>query len=81
LYGSLQIERPALKQEKEMETPESNNSIANDVLHLGSQSKLSAEEIAKAVAHHKRHHGGDQPQDAAAKAGTGKKPAGRKSGK
>jgi hypothetical protein len=56
-----------------METPNSNNSVENDVLHLGSQSHLSAEEIAKAVAHHKRHHGGNQPQQAAAKTGTGKK--------
>ncbi|MGA2672237.1 MAG: hypothetical protein ABSE99_03325 [Terracidiphilus sp.] len=52
-----------------MEPAGSNNSIANDVLHLGSGSKLSAEEIAKALAHHKRHHSGDQTQQAAAKAG------------
>ncbi|MGP8271972.1 MAG: hypothetical protein ACLQLH_18080 [Terracidiphilus sp.] len=56
-----------------METTKPDNSIANDVLHLGSQSKLSPEEIAKAIAHHKRHHSGDQPQQAAAKAGGGKK--------
>jgi hypothetical protein len=73
LCGSLQIERPALKEENPMDTAGSNNSVATDVLHLGSQSKLSAEEIAKAVAHHKRHHSGDQPQQAAAKAGGGKK--------
>jgi hypothetical protein len=81
LCGSLQRKRPALKKEKHMETAGSNDSIANDVLHLGSQSKLSPEEIAKAVAHHKRHHGGDQPQNDASKAGAGKKPAGRKPGK
>lgn len=56
-----------------METAKTDPSIANDVLHLGSQSKLSPEEIAKAIAHHKRHHSGDQPQQAAAKAGGGKK--------
>jgi hypothetical protein len=50
----------------------SKTDIANDVLHLGSGSKLTPEEIAKAVAHHKRHHSGDQPQQAAAKAGGNK---------
>lgn len=48
-------------------------SVADDVLHLGSGTKLSAEQIAKAIAHHNRHHHGDQPQQAAAKAGAGKK--------
>jgi len=69
-----------LQQEEQMETPESNKSIQDDVLHLGG-SKLSAEEIAKAVAHHNRHHGGDKPQDAAAQAATGKKQQARKPGK
>jgi hypothetical protein len=67
LCGSLQTERPALKEETIMDTAGSSNSIQNDVLHLGSASKLTAEEIAKAVAHHKRHHSGDQPAQAAAK--------------
>jgi len=52
-----------------MEATKSDPAIANDVLHLGSGSKLSPEEIAKALAHHKRHHSGDQPAQAAAKAG------------
>ncbi len=60
-----------------METPasaSSSESISNDVLHLGTQSKLSPEEIAKALAHHNKHHHGDQPQQAAAKvAAAGKK--------
>jgi hypothetical protein len=56
-----------------METAKTDNSIASDVLHLGSATKLSAEEIAKALAHHKRHHSGDQPQQAAAKTSGGKK--------
>jgi hypothetical protein len=73
LCGSLQIERPALKEENIMGTAGSNQSIQDDVLHLGSATKLTAEEIAKAVAHHKRHHSGDQPAQAAAKAGGGKK--------
>jgi hypothetical protein len=56
-----------------MEPSKTDPSIANDVLHLGSPSKLSPEEIAKAVAHHKRHHGGDQPRQAAGKTSGGKK--------
>jgi hypothetical protein len=34
---------------------------ADDVLHIDAQSKLSPEEIAKALAHHNRHHHGEQP--------------------
>jgi hypothetical protein len=55
-----------------MEPNKTDPAIANDVLHLGG-SKLSPEEIAKALAHHKRHHSGDQPQQAAAKLAGGKK--------
>ena len=50
--------------------------IENDVLHLGG-SKLTPEEIAKAMAHHNKRHKGDQ-QQAAAKAGGGKKGKGGK---
>jgi hypothetical protein len=56
-----------------MEPSKTDSSIANDVLHLGSPSKLSPEEIAKAVAHHKRHHSGDQPRQTATKTSGGKK--------
>ena len=56
-----------------MDTTKSDTSITKDVLHLGSQSTISAEAIAKALTHHNRHHSGDQPQQAAAKAGGGKK--------
>jgi hypothetical protein len=61
-----------------METTATTNSPAsstvdNDVLHLGSQTKLSPEEIAKALAHHNKHHHGDQPSQAAAKVAAGKK--------
>ncbi len=56
-----------------MEPTKTDNSIANDVLHLGSQTKLTPEEIAKAIAHHNRHHSGDQPQPAAAKLAASKK--------
>jgi hypothetical protein len=55
-----------------MGTNEPDKTIEGDVLHLGG-SKLTPEEIAKALAHHNRHHKGDQPQQAAAKAGGGKK--------
>jgi hypothetical protein len=67
------MQLPALTKEEPMETSGSDNSIANDVLHLGSQSKLSPEEIAKALAHHKRHHGGGEPKNASAKPASGKK--------
>jgi len=62
-----------------METAKPTTSVASDVLHFDNQSKLSAEEIAKAIAHHKRHHGGEHQQNAPAKAGSGKKPMGAKS--
>jgi len=42
----------------------SNSAIKNDVLHSEDHYKLTPEEIAKAVAHHNRHHKGDQKQDA-----------------
>lgn len=51
-----------------MEQTKTDPSIANDVLHNDEHSKLSQEEIAKALAHHnKRHKDGHeqsaQPQD------------------
>jgi hypothetical protein len=70
--GSFQIEIPVLKKEKNMEVAASSSSVANDVLHLGSQSHLSAQDIEKALAHHKRRHSGDQPEKAEAHA-AGKK--------
>lgn len=72
LQGSPQMERPPLKKEKSMEPTKNDPTIANDVLHLGG-SKLTPEEIAKAMAHHNKRHHGDQPQQAAAKATGGKK--------
>jgi hypothetical protein len=56
-----------------MEATKTDPAISNDVLHLGSGSKLSPEEIAKALAHHNRHHSVDREQQAAAKAGGAKK--------
>jgi hypothetical protein len=72
------MERPPAKKEISMEPTKTDPTIENDVLHLGSPSTLSAEEIAKALAHHKRHHSGDQPQQAAAKLAGGKKGKGGK---
>ena len=43
-----------------METSKPDSAIENDVLHLGSTTKLTPEQIAKAIAHHKHHHG-NQP--------------------
>ncbi len=60
-----------------MEATKPDPAIANDVLHLGG-SKLTPEEIAKALAHHKRHHNGDQPTQAASKMNAGKKGKGGK---
>ena len=39
-----------------METPEKQKPFASDVLHSQEHSRLSVEEIAKAVARHKREH-------------------------
>lgn len=43
----------------------------NEILHSENQSKLTAEEIAKAVARHNKHHGG-APQPSAQPAKTKK---------
>lgn len=58
-----------------MEPGKTDKAIEGDVLHLGG-SKLSPEEIAKALAHHKKHHTGDGAQGTPAKGGNkqGKKP-------
>ena len=72
-YGSSQMVRPPLNEETCMDTTKTDPAIENDVLHLGSPTKLSPEEIAKALAHHNRHHSGDQPQQAAAKLDASKK--------
>ena len=39
-----------------MEKRETPLDVSKDVLHIPAETKLSAEEIAKAVAHHNRHH-------------------------
>lgn len=59
-----------------METSKPDPIIENDVLHLGSATKLTPEQIAKAIAHHKHHHH-DEPRQTAASKPTGKKQKGK----
>lgn len=70
--GKLQIEYPPLHQEESMDSSKPETST-NDVLHIPAESKLSAEAIAKAVAHHNKHHGGGQEKNPATKPNSGKK--------
>jgi hypothetical protein len=56
-----------------MEPNPSKSAIENDVLHFENHSPLSAEAIAKAIAHHKKHHAGEQKMEAPSKSGSGKK--------
>jgi hypothetical protein len=60
-------------------TPTS-QSIKDDVLHSTGHSQLSAEEIAKAIAHHNRHHPRSKVE-MSGKSGAGKSPGGAKKGK
>ena len=55
-----------------MEQSKSDSSIGNDVLHSDNHSKLTPEEIAKAVAHHQKHHPEENKQNSG-KGGQGKK--------
>jgi hypothetical protein len=50
-----------------------NSGPLNDVLHSDNHSKLSSEEIAKAVARHQKNHSAAKAENAAAKANKGKK--------
>jgi hypothetical protein len=45
-----------------------NSDPPTDVLHSENHSKLSAEEIAKALARHNKHHSAAKAENAAAKA-------------
>jgi len=60
-----------------MEQNQSSSSIADDVLHNPEHSKLTSEEIAKAVAHHKKHHPEGTQQKPAPKQAAGKKQGGK----
>jgi hypothetical protein len=57
-----------------MDQKQSAPSIQDDVLHSTGHSKLTPEEIAKAVEHHNRHH----PKEKLETAGTGKNAAKKK---
>lgn len=46
-----------------MEQSKTDTSIANDVLHNDDHSKLTQEEIAKALAHHNKRHKEDHFQN------------------
>lgn len=62
-----------------MQPNQTDTSNANDVLQNPEHSKLTQEEIAKAVAHHnKRHHGEEQQSGAPSKQGQNKKQSGAK---
>lgn len=60
-----------------MEQNQSSSSIANDVLHNPEHSRMTSEEIAKAVAHHKKHHPEGVAQNLPPKQGAGKKQTGK----
>jgi hypothetical protein len=45
-----------------------NSSPVTDVLHSDNHSKLSPEEIAKALAHHNKHHSAARDENVAKKA-------------
>jgi hypothetical protein len=44
---------------------QSETSISDDVLHIPNTSKLTPEEVSKAVAHHNKHHSKDKLQSVA----------------
>jgi hypothetical protein len=56
-----------------MDKNQSSPSIADDVLHNPEHSRLTPEEIAKAIAHHKKNHPNGNPQNSSPKQGDGKK--------
>ena len=45
-----------------MDKPQGPLDVSADILHIPPQTMLTAEEIAKARAHHKRHHPEEQRQ-------------------
>jgi dTDP-4-dehydrorhamnose reductase len=56
-----------------MDKPITSTASETDVLHFENQSKLSAAEIAKAVAHHNHHHPEKPQPDASPKPKTANK--------
>ena len=66
--------------QKPTDQASSDQAIKDDVLHSTEHSKLSQEDIAKAIAHHNKHHPKDKMQ-MSGKSGAGKSPGGGKKGK
>lgn len=60
-----------------MEQNQRSSSIADDVLHNPEHSKLTSEEIAKAVARHKKHHPEGAQQNPPQNQGTGDRRGGK----
>jgi hypothetical protein len=56
-----------------METKKPDPAIEKDVLHNEDHSRLTPEEVAKAIAHHNKKHKGDANQNAQKKGQPGKK--------
>ena len=56
-----------------METKKPDPAIERDVLHNEDHSKLTPEEVAKAIAHHNKRHEGVASQNAQKKGQPGKK--------
>ncbi len=52
-----------------MNKSDTNAQISNDVLHSDHHVQMSAEEIAKARAHHEKRHGAANPEKMSTKAG------------
>ena len=69
----MQLRHKPLTKEELWKTAERNPDITSDVLHFENHSKLSAEEVAKAVQRHNREHKGDAQKAARQTKGTGKK--------
>lgn len=60
-----------------MEKNQSSPSIADDVLRNPDHSRLTPEEIAKAIAHHKKNHPEGNQQNPSPKQGGGNKQGGK----
>jgi len=69
-YTDIFVLLPKKASKPKMETK---TNASNDILHSNNPSKLSAEEIAKAVARHNRHHPGNKTVAASGKQQSGAK--------
>ena len=69
-YADIFVLLPKKAGKPKMETK---TNASNDILHSNNPSKLSAEEIAKAVARHNRHHPATKTAATSGKPQSGKK--------